>query len=105
MSDLPVACTLDPSTLQTRREGLLARLAGSAVRREPLTDGLRLEFSATSENLTLIGRVIDAERKCCRFLQFQLTVAPNEGPVVLVLTGPAGTPEFLDALIESAPGT
>ena len=103
MSDLPVACTLDPDTLKTRREGLLAQLVGTAIRRESLPDGMRLEFVASSESLALIGRVIDAERKCCRFLQFQLTVAQDEGPVVLELTGPAGTREFLQALIDPAP--
>lgn len=105
MSDLPVACTLDPNTMKTRREGLLAQLAGTAIRRESLPDGMRLEFVASSESLTLIGRVIDAERKCCRFLQFQLTVAQDEGPVLLNLTGPAGTHEFLEALIDPAPGS
>lgn len=99
MSDLPVACTLDAATLQTRREGLLSQLAAQSVAREPLANGLRLRFDAGADTLALIGRVIDAERRCCRFLQFQLTVTPDEGPFVLDLTGPEGTREFLDALI------
>ena len=102
MSDLPVACTLDPATLQTRRETLLAQLVERAVLREPLPDGLRLEFHASSETLALIGKVIEAERRCCRFLQFELTVGPDEGPVVLELTGPDGTPQFLEALLEES---
>jgi hypothetical protein len=101
MSDLPVACTLDEGTLRTRREGLLAQLTASAFRREWRPSGLRLEFVAGSETLGLIARAMDAERKCCRFLQFQLTVTPDEGPVVLELIGPVGTREFLEALIAS----
>lgn len=100
MPDLPVACTLDPGTLATRREGLLADLVRRAASREPLADGHRLRFSAAGETLALIARVIDAERRCCRFLRFQLTVDPDEGPVVLELTGPPGTREFIDALLD-----
>ena len=98
MSDLPIACTLDAAAIKTRRDGLLAQLCSSAKHRERLRNGLRLEFAAGSETLALIGAAIDAERRCCRFLTFQLTVTEDEGPVVLELTGPAGTREFLDAL-------
>jgi hypothetical protein len=45
-----------------------------------------------------IARVMDAERQCCRFLRFQLTVEPDGGPVLLDLTGPPGTREFSSAL-------
>lgn len=99
MSNLPVACTLDEATLRARREGLLAQLASSALRSEQRPNGLRMEFAASSETLALIGRAIDAERRCCRFLCFQLTVSEDEGPIVLELTGPAGTREFLEALL------
>jgi len=44
---------------------------------------------------------IEAERHCCRFLRFELGVAPDEGPLSLTVTGPAGTREFLAALIRS----
>ena len=44
--------------------------------------------------------VVDAERHCCRFLRFAMTVEPDGGPVFLELTGPAGTRDFVSALIE-----
>ena len=81
MTDLPVACTLDEGGLKARREGL--------------------EFAATGETLELIGRAIEAERRCCPFLRFQLTVEPDQLGIVLEVTGPAGTAEFLQALIET----
>ena len=98
MSDLPIACTLDAAAIKTRRDGLLAQLSSSAKHCEQLPNGLRLEFAASSETLALIGEAIDAERRCCRFLTFQLTVTENDGPVILELTGPAGTREFLNGL-------
>ena len=34
-----------------------------------------------------------------RFLRFALTIEPGDGPVTLAVTGPEGTPEFLEALL------
>jgi hypothetical protein len=99
MTDLPVVCTLGPDALKARREGLLAELAKNIDHFEDLPDGYRLRFAASDDVLTLIARTISAERHCCRFLRFQLTVEPDDGPIVLDLTGPPGTREFLAALI------
>ena len=100
MAELPIACTLTPEALRTRREGLLMDLVRRAVRREDLSDGLRLEFAPSGETLALIARAVEAERHCCRFLRFGMTVEPDGGPVFLDLTGPAGTRDFISALIE-----
>ena len=50
-----------------------------------------------------MAEVIDAERRCCRFLRIELTVQPADGPVQLRLTGPAGTREFLRDLLPGEP--
>ena len=47
-----------------------------------------------------IARAVEAERHCCRFLRFGITVEPDGGPVFLELTGPRGTREFIGALLE-----
>ena len=102
MADAPIACSLDPASLAARRTGLLAELLGSAARHEALPDGWRFTFDPSSATLELITRAIEAERQCCRFLRFQLTVEPDLGAFVVDLTGPAGTREFLRALLDSA---
>jgi hypothetical protein len=43
---------------------------------------------------------VEAERHCCRFLPFTLTVEPGDGPLTLDLTGRHGTREFVVALLE-----
>ena len=96
---MPVACSLDPATLKTRREGLLRELLGRAEEWEAGTDGYRLRFAA-SEDALPVARAIDAERLCCRFLRFTLTVEPDAGPIYLDLTGPPGTREFLAELFD-----
>jgi hypothetical protein len=100
MEKLPVICTLGPSALAARRAGLLSDLLRRASDREDRPDGCRLRFGAESDTLTAIVRTVDAERQCCRFLQFQITVEPDGGPIWLELTGPPGTGEFLSALLE-----
>ncbi len=49
-----------------------------------------------------MATTIAAERRCCRFLQFVLTMEPDEGPVWLEVTGPPGTAEFLAGWIPDA---
>ena len=98
MTDIPVACALDPVTLEQQKSGLLPGLVRQASVRAPLSEGLRLTFAATSDVLAAITRTVDAERQCCPFLRFQLTVEPAGGPVVLEVTGPPGTRALLDQL-------
>jgi hypothetical protein len=67
---------------------------------EDLPEGLRLRFAVTGNTLSTITRAVEAERHCCRFLRFGITVEPNGGPIVLELSGPPGTREFVAALLE-----
>jgi hypothetical protein len=101
MPDLPVVCTLSPEALATRRQGLLAELLGRAHAHEELVDGHRWSFEATDDVLAMILRMVEAERRCCRFLRFHIIVESDGGPVSVELTGPPGTREFLSALVES----
>ena len=102
MADLPIACTLTPETIRTLRAGLLPGLLERADARETLPEGYRVRFAATGDILPSIARTVDAERQCCRFLRFLITVEPDGGPITLDITGPNGTREFLDALLTGA---
>jgi hypothetical protein len=100
-SDLPIVCTLTPAALRARRHGMLADLLRRAEDYEQLPQGYRLRFTPTGETLSVIARTVDAERQCCRFLRFGITVEPDEGPIFLELSGPPGTREFVEALLEA----
>jgi len=99
MANLPVVCTLTPATIATRRAGLLPGLVRRAETRHDSSNGVRFRFP--SDALSAILTTIDAERQCCRFLRFDISVEPDEGSIWLSLTGPTGTSEFLEALLES----
>ena len=96
----PVVCSLTPEALEARRLGLLSSLLNLAEGQEAIPDGIRFRFSPTSETLSTITRAVDAERNCCRFLRFSITVEPDDGPIVLELCGPQGTGEFLSGLFD-----
>ena len=60
-----------------------------------------IERIEKGETIALIAQAVDAERHCCRFLRFGITVEPDGGPVFLDLTGPSGTRDFVNALLET----
>ena len=99
MSELPIACTLQLGELTARASELLPGVSRRATSCVPIDGGYRFEFSQKTDCVSAIAAVIDAERHCCRFLRFRLTVEPDFGPVFLAVTGPAGTEAFLSGLI------
>jgi hypothetical protein len=97
---LPIACTLSPEALAARKGDLLPSLAREAETREELPNGVRLRFAASPDALPRIASVVEAERHCCRFLRFDVSVEPDGGPISLAVTGPAGAKEFLASLLD-----
>lgn len=98
---LPVVCELTPDAAKARRAQLLPGLVARAERRELIQDGYRLTFAPSSEMLRAIADTIAAERLCCRWLRFELTVPPDGGAIVLTLSGPDGARDFLAALFDA----
>ena len=92
----PIACTLTPG--QINRDQLIPGLLKRAESTEALPNGYRLTFAPDTDTLRAIAETLDRERQCCRFLRFQLTIEPEGGAMVLDLTGPDGTREFLSDL-------
>jgi hypothetical protein len=101
-SDLPIACTLAPEELRRGREALLPGFISRAEAHEPVENGFRFRFRSEAALIPAIAAMVEAERQCCRFLQFQVTAEPDEGPVWLEVTGPPGTRDFLAGWIPSA---
>jgi len=94
-----------PSQPITHRTELLPGLLSKADAQATIPEGFRWSFSETDGLLHHIVSVIEAERRCCRFLRFCFTLEPNGGPLWLEVTGPEGTQDFLRPLIFSAPAS
>lgn len=92
---LPIACSLTTPELQERRSNVLQRVRRGVLEVKELEDGYSYTFPSAGEWLSEVADLVDLERQCCPFLQFRITVAPNDGPLLLELTGPEGTKDFL----------
>jgi len=92
---LPIACTLTAPELQQRRETVLQKVRRAVVEVRELKDGYAYSFSSASEWLDEVANLIELERQCCSSLRFRLTVEANDGSLLLEMTGPEGTKEFL----------
>lgn len=98
---IPIACTLDGSSVATRVDEWRAVLERARAT-EPHAGGVRLEFDHDGPVGTL-ARLMAAERACCQFFDFALTVdgrgvglevsAPEDAmPVLESLFGPRPAP-------------
>ena len=92
--DLPIACTLSTAELQERRTTILASFRNAVISRSRIPGGYRYVFANHSTTLRNVCRMVELERQCCRFLNFDLT--ENEEIIQLDVSG---QPEVL-AIVE-----
>jgi hypothetical protein len=92
----PLVCRID-AILENERAAhfaLAAELFGTQAQ-EQRDHPHGYAFRFTPDALEALTRFVSRERRCCPFLAFTVTVAPEDGPVWLEITGPEGTREFL----------
>lgn len=92
---IPILCSLTAVELRDREATLLAQFRSAVVETEELRKGYAFRLSGDGKWIGLIAELIVAERDCCPFLTFEVIALPNKGPVILRVTGPAGTKEFV----------
>jgi hypothetical protein len=97
--DMPIACGLTSGELGQRAATLLAQFRSAVIGTEELQDGYAFSVSGDGKWMAMIAKMIVAERECCPFLTFELLAQPNMGPVIVRVTGPAGTKEFLKTVL------
>ena len=95
----PIACSLTTVELRDREATLVAQFRSAVVETEELQDGYAFRLNGEGKWIGLVAELIVAERECCPFLAFELAALPNRGPLIVRVTGPAGTKEFLKTLI------
>jgi hypothetical protein len=94
-----VACILSNAELRQRETTLLAQFKSAVIATEELDEGYWFRLPGDKKHSALVTEVLLAERDCCPFLRFELTAEPNQGPLELRLTGPAGTKDFLRSVL------
>ena len=94
--EVPIACSLTSAELRRRAATLLAlaQFGSAVIEIEELPDGYAFRVPGDRKWITIIANLIAAERECCPFLAFDFVAQPGMGPVIVRVTGPAGTKEF-----------
>lgn len=94
----PIACTLGADDACTRHDEW-TRLLGSATGRTAIDGGLRVTLSGDAD-LGELSRLIVAERGCCDFYRFALTI--DERGTALEVTAPDDARIVLTSLFGEA---
>jgi hypothetical protein len=103
--NIPVACCLSDAELRKREATLLAQFKSALIATEELPDGYAFRGPGSKQWIAVVAQLIVAERECCPFLTFELTAQPNMGPIIVRITGPTGTKEFLRAILGQTEGS
>src|SRR5262249_9832730 len=91
----PIVCSLTTAELREREATLLAQFRSAVVETEELQDGFVFRLTGEGKLIALIAELMVAERECCPFLTFEFVALPNKGPLIVRVTGLAGTKEFV----------
>jgi hypothetical protein len=97
--DTPVACCLSELEFHKREATLFTQFKAAVMTTEELQDGYAFRLPGDRNSIAVVTELIAAERECCPFLTFKLTAPPNMGPLIMSVTGPSGTKDFLKAIL------
>ncbi len=96
-SDVSIACALDRTRFAERKK-LIDQIAGVAIERKSISNGLALGFAPRPGLVSKLAEFVELERVCCPFLSFKMDVT-TRGNVWLELTGPAASQRIIRELI------
>jgi hypothetical protein len=99
MKLLRVACSLSSAQLRKREASLLVQFRSTVTALEELADGYAFSLPGDGRWIRLGAELMVAERECCPFLRFEVVAEADHGPVVVRITGPEGTKEFLRGIL------
>ncbi len=99
-ADLPIACTLSATDYRAR----LAEIAalGRDALRHVEQRGLTLDLRYAPEAAARVRRLVEQERSCCAFLQFELHEGTDE--VRLLVTAPPAAADAVPDLFAELTG-
>jgi len=97
--DMPVACCLTSAELREREATILAHFRSAVIETEELPNGFAFRVPGDRKSVALTAEMIAAEKECCSFLTFEFVAEPSMGPVIVRVTGPPGTKDFLRTVL------
>jgi hypothetical protein len=87
MTDLPIACTLEPAEMRERATSIDALLRDAMLSQTAIPGGLCTHFRDDAEVERRIRELAEAESRCCAFLTFE--IGRDDDGLFLAITGDA----------------
>ena len=100
--DVPIACSLSAQEFGTRKNEN-EQLLREVEELKEFEQGYALKFRGSADQVQELLQFINQERACCPFFTFELRFEPQNGPLWLSLSGPAGTKSFIQEMLGVAP--
>lgn len=93
----PIACVMAAldAEQRRRRKELEERVGASVEEVRELADGYAVRLPSDARTLLEVAEFVTYERLCCPFLDFEINVEREGGPLWLRLTGREGVKEFV----------
>jgi hypothetical protein len=100
-----LACNLKAisATERPRYNDLVKRLRLAVRERREMSDGYMFRLDADTISLTEVAEWMSMERRCCPFLNFQLSLSGNQDDWQLTLTGPKGVKDIITQELPAPP--
>lgn len=94
----PLACdrlALDPNARKRHFSELGPALRSMRTAARELPDGYEFQFPSDATAIAMVAEWAAGERLCCPFMQIELRIEPEHGPLWLRLTGREGVKQFI----------
>jgi hypothetical protein len=95
----PIACSLSDQAFRRREATILFQFKSAVITTEELENGYGFRLPGDSASLAIVADLIQAERECCPFLTFELRAEPKMGPLMVRVSGPAPSKQFLKSIL------
>lgn len=95
-NEQPLVCRLDEAQKEHRRPKAEALFLDKLQGRHETEDGYASEFRSDGDALQRIVDFVDAERKCCPFFRFDVTVEQDHGPISLEIGGSQRVKSYIE---------
>jgi hypothetical protein len=91
----PIACSLTTPEFRDREATILAEFRSGVMETDELQEGYVFRLPGDARWIRLVAELMVAERECCPFLAFEMSLVPHAGSMMVRVTGHAGTKEFM----------
>ena len=103
-SEVPLVCTLTGPEFAERMGALKQEVFSKMLAVDEVEDGFVFSFPDEDQFLLTLTDYMMAERRCCAFLQFDLSAKANAGGLSLKVSGAPEVKEILRVMIEEVKG-